>query len=153
MVDLVDDTGARGIPVVGSATYFNAGGAPQISTNNLARVTADFRAGSRNIIIISTTNDFDQGTSAGTNYFNTAKTQGLTWLAAGWEVWVVRQPYRTAPYAAATAFNAQVDVFNGLLTSDPWMTGTINFASALNGVSGALNADGIHWSSSGQDWF
>ncbi len=90
MVDLVDDTGARGIPVVGSATYFNAGGAPQISTNNLARVTADFRAGSRNIIIISTTNDFDQGTSAGTNYFNTAKTQGLTWLAAGWEVWVVR---------------------------------------------------------------
>ncbi len=57
MVDLIDDTGARGIPVVGSATYFAAGGAPQNSANNLARVAADFRSGSRNIIIVSTTND------------------------------------------------------------------------------------------------
>lgn len=45
--------------------------------------------------------------------------------------------------------NDQVDAFNALVDSDPWMDYAPDL-TVIDGVPGALNADGIHWSESGQ---
>lgn len=147
LLDVADSYDARIIPAVGSAQYFALGGNPQNAADELTRMQAEKVTGAtRNIVLFCTTNDFNN-VANGSAYFSAVKTAGLAFMAAGWEAWVAKHPHRAAPYTSTdTTYNPNVDEFNALHVTDPWMTGSVDLTSLEN----YLLSDGIHWTSAGQ---
>lgn len=151
ILDLSDaNPNLRIIPVGGSGQHFYRGSA-QSAAAEIAQLNLERVAGAgRNVVIFSTTNDFNgsvNGTNFGTGYAAAMKTTGQALIASGWEVWVCKFPHRAPPFTSSdTFYNANVDTCNGLTVSDPWMTGTIDFTS----LASYLLSDGTHWAAAGQ---
>lgn len=143
MLDMVDAYDARVIPIVGSATYFAAGATPQSRSQNLTQLDLELRpSADRNIIIVGTSNDLDQGTGAGQAYADAIVTK-LGSRLGDWEVYVAKQPVRAAPYVPVASFNTERAAFNSAIVSDGW-TGLIDWSDLTT------DTDGIHWPSSQQ---
>jgi hypothetical protein len=143
MLDMADAYDARIIPIVGSATYFASGATPQNRTANMTQLDLELKpSADRNIIIVGTTNDLDQGTGAGQAYAD-AIVASLGSRLGDWEVYVAQQPERAAPYSPLATFNTERAAFNSAIASDGW-TGLIDWSDLTS------DTDGIHWPSSQQ---
>ena len=140
----------RIVPCVGSAQFFQVGGAPMNTAAVATMAGIEYRASAgRNLIILAVTNDFTSST--GTTYYNNAKTFLQARQALGWEVALVKFPQRIAPYTSGQPdYNPRVAEFNALLVSDPWAEYTIDLATPIDGVGGTIAADGVHWTDAGQ---
>ncbi len=143
------DDGTRVIGVAAAAQYFGAGSPAANRVENTTQVDLEYRpSAGKNVIVVAFTNDFDQGAGAGAAHMARVKSWGQARQGVGYELAVCKMPYRSSPWAGATQYNIEVDSFNALCDSDPWM----DYAPDLTVINGTgLNpADGVHWTQAAQ---